>query len=80
MSDALTDLRAPISLGWGLLALRAYDACPAATGIRLEEAFRRSSGRRDATLGLALLLLAAREESLNLLAGPSRRRGRETRR
>ena len=80
LSQALTNLRAPISLGWGLLAPCAYDACPAATGAWLEEAFRRSTGRRDATLGLALLLLAAHEETLDLLVGSSRRRGREMRR
>ncbi len=80
LSQALTNLRAPISLGWGLLALRAYDACPAATGTWLEEAFRRTTGRRDATSGLALLLLASHEESLNLLVGPSRRKASEMRR
>jgi len=63
----LPALRAAVSVGWGVLALRAYHACPIEADAWLAEAFDRCTGRADAALGLALLLLAAREETLGLL-------------
>ena len=67
LREAVPNLRAAVSLGWGIIALRAYRACPAATDSWLEESFELCSGRPDSTLGLALLLLAASEGTLGLL-------------
>jgi hypothetical protein len=63
----LPDLRAAASLGWGLLALRAYHACPAPAESWLAEAFDRCASRPDAAVGLAILLLAAGDGALRLL-------------
>jgi len=63
----LPNLRAAASLGWGLLALRAYHASPAAADSWLAEAFDQCVSRPDATLGLAVLLLAARDGASQLL-------------
>jgi hypothetical protein len=69
LRGAVPKLRAPVSLGWGILALRAYRACPPAADSWLEESFLRCTGRADATLSLALLLLAASEGAPGLLLG-----------
>ena len=65
----LPDLRAAVSLGWGVLGLRAQGACPAEAESWLAEAYEQCTGRPDATLGLAVLLLAAGEGALSLLLG-----------
>ncbi len=67
LRGAVPNLRAAVSLGWGIIALRAYRACPAAADSWLEESFHDCTGRPDTTLGLALLLLAASEGTLELL-------------
>jgi hypothetical protein len=59
----LPSLRAPISLGWGVLGLRAWDECPALADSWLAQAYTRHSGRPDAAVGLGLLLQAAGKKS-----------------
>lgn len=54
----LPTAHAPISLGWGVLGLRAWDACPEEGDIWLARAHALHAARRDATAGLGLLLLA----------------------
>jgi len=54
----LPDLRAPISLAWGLLGLRAWNAMPAAAADWLNESYSLHTGRPGVTTGLSLLLLA----------------------
>jgi hypothetical protein len=54
----LPDVHAPISLGWGVLGLRAWGACPDDAEIWLARSFALHTARRDITLGLGLLLLA----------------------
>lgn len=54
----LPDVRAPISLGWGVLGLRAWKATPAAAADWLSESYALYAGRRDVATGLSLLLLA----------------------
>ena len=55
----IPEIRAPISLAWGVLGLRAWNACPDAAADWLSKTYSLHSGRRDATVGLSLLLLAA---------------------
>jgi hypothetical protein len=59
----LVDVRAPISLGWGVLGLRAWAASPPEADAWLGQSYADSSGRRDSTVGLALLLLAGGERA-----------------
>ncbi len=59
LQRALGDVRAPSSLGWGVLGLRAWNACPHEAGSWLAESWSIHESARDATVGLALLLLAA---------------------
>ncbi len=54
----LPAVRAPLSLAWGVLGLRAWNACPVETPDWLADSFTRQAGRRDAITGLSLLLLA----------------------
>ena len=63
----LGGLRAAVSVGWGVLGLRAQHALPLEAETWLEEAHARCSGKPDAALGLALLLLAASEPAIGLL-------------
>jgi hypothetical protein len=70
------DLRAPISLGWGILGLRAHDALPDEAEASLAQACSRCIVKADATVGLALLLLASSEPALGLLIKPSSPRPR----
>jgi hypothetical protein len=67
LRQTLPKLRAPVSLGWGVLALRAYHACPAQADSWMVEAYQECQGRPDSTLGLALLTLAAGNGALSLL-------------
>jgi hypothetical protein len=57
----LPSVRAPISLGWGVLALRAHGASPAQAREWLTESFATIRQGSECTLGLSLLLLAADE-------------------
>ena len=55
----LPEVRAPVSLGWGVLGLRAWDAAPAESNQWLVRSHAAHTGRNDAACGLGLLLLAA---------------------
>jgi hypothetical protein len=66
----LADIRAAVSVGWGILGLRAHDALPVESETWLREAHARCTGRPDAAMGLALLLLAASEPALRLILTP----------
>jgi hypothetical protein len=70
LRQALRDVRAGISLGWGILGLRAWDACPPEAGTWIAESYGRYGARPDAVVGLALLLMAASERGLELLIKP----------
>ena len=73
LRSALAGTLAPISLGWGLLGLRAWGACPVEAEKWLASAFEKVAAREPRTVELAMLLLAAGPRSLELLgaAGPS---------
>jgi hypothetical protein len=58
----LPDVRAPISLAWGVLGLRAWNATPAAAADWLSESYAQYTGRPDVAAGLSLLLLARGKE------------------
>jgi hypothetical protein len=74
----LPELRAPVSLGWCALGLRAHQAVPARAESSLEESHARCTGKLDAAMGLGLLLLASSERALSLLISPaSGRAGRQ---
>ena len=62
--------------GWGILGLRAHDASPDEADTWLAHACSRCIGKADATVGLALLLLASSEPALGLLITPSSPRSR----
>ena len=61
------DLQAPISLGWGVLGLRAHNASPDHAEARLARACSRCIAKADGAVGLALLLLASSEPGLGLM-------------
>jgi hypothetical protein len=70
LRQSLRNVRAGASLGWGVLALRAWDACPSEAATWLGESHRRYGARADGVVSLALLLLAASERGLGLLIKP----------
>jgi hypothetical protein len=72
--QTLRDLRAPVSLGWGILGLRAHHACPMEAETWLARSYTRSIGKPDASMGLALLLLASSERTLDLVIAPAWKR------
>jgi hypothetical protein len=55
----LPSTRAAASIGWGVLGLKAHDACPPEAETWLAEAFAHCTGKPDSIVGLSLLLLAA---------------------
>jgi len=67
LTRTVAGVHAPVSLGWSILALRAYQAVPPETDCLLERAFVECAGKLDPVRSLALLLLASREESLKWL-------------
>jgi hypothetical protein len=67
LQDALPSIRSPISLGWGLLGLRAWDREPHEASDWLAEAAAQTFRRPNSTAKLALLLLAAGELALDCL-------------
>jgi hypothetical protein len=69
--QTLRDLRAPVSLGWGILGLRAHHACPMEAEQWLARSCARCFGKADAAMGLALLLLASSERTLDLVITPA---------
>ena len=68
---ALPSIRAPASLGWGLLGLRAWESAPSACADWLAESAVDAIPRDDAAPRLGLLLLAAGESPLTLLLLPA---------
>jgi len=66
----LPSLGSAVSLGWGVLGLRAHGACPHEADAWLAASLGRCAGRADATMGLALLLLAASDEAIRLIVKP----------
>jgi hypothetical protein len=72
LRNTLPEIGAAVSLGWGVLGLRAHGACPRQSDLWLAESVRHAAGRADATMGLALLLMAGNGSAINLLIGPSR--------
>jgi hypothetical protein len=70
----LPDTRAPQSLCWGVLALRAWRRCPKAADVWLREARERSLRRDDSPPRAAYLLLAAGVRSLEVLGLTSDRK------
>jgi hypothetical protein len=64
LRKALPSVRAPISLGWGVLGLRAWDATPLEAQDWLSRSHAMVAGRRDSAIGLGLLLLAGGERAL----------------
>jgi hypothetical protein len=67
----LPGVTAPVSLAWGVLALRAHHALPAACETWLSEAASQAGGKPVSTMNLALLLLAAEEAGLGLILPPA---------
>ncbi|MFI5461299.1 MAG: hypothetical protein ACHRXM_38340 [Isosphaerales bacterium] len=66
----LPSLGSAVSLGWGVLALRAHGACPLEADAWLAACYQRCAGRADATMGVALLLLAASDKAIRLIVRP----------
>jgi hypothetical protein len=64
---ALAGTLAPVSLGWGLLGLRAWGSEPPEGPGWLASAYGRAEGRELRAVELALLLLASGRRSLELL-------------
>jgi hypothetical protein len=71
LRGTLLDVEAPVSLGWGILGLRAHNACPIEAEAWLARSYKLTSGKPDAAMGLALLLLASCERTLNLVVKPA---------
>ncbi len=67
LSDALPTMRAPISLGWSLLGLRAHGIRPSDSESWMAESYDRLAHRDDRALGMAVLLLALSESAPGLL-------------
>jgi hypothetical protein len=70
LREAVRDLRAPVSLGWGILGLRAHDEFLDEADTWLARACARCIGKPDAAVALALLLLASSEPALGLIVIP----------
>jgi hypothetical protein len=67
LRQALKEVRSGVSLGWGVLALRAWEACPKDAESWLRESYRKYGARPDQAVSLGLLLLAASESGPQLL-------------
>jgi hypothetical protein len=67
LRQTLPDVQAPVSLGWGILGLRAHHSCPMEATRWLAQSYARCTGKADAAMGLALLLLASSERTLDLV-------------
>lgn len=66
LETALPGVRAPLSLGWGLLGLRAWGVHPGRADEWLAEAWAETTGRPDAAPRLATLILADARGGLRL--------------
>jgi hypothetical protein len=71
LRQTVRDIQAPVSLGWGILGLRAHHACPMEAARWLDRSYARCTGKPDAAMGLALLLLASSERTLDLVITPA---------
>jgi hypothetical protein len=78
LRQALREVRSGTSLGWGVLALRAWDACPKDAESWLRESYRKYGARPDQAASLGLLLLAASEPGLDLLVKTTKRTVRDS--
>jgi hypothetical protein len=67
LGQTLPGVTAPISLGWGVLGLRAWDAAPRDAQDWLSQSHALAGRRRDSAVGLGLLLLAGGERALEFL-------------
>jgi hypothetical protein len=67
LQSALAGTLVPISLGWGLLGLKAWDAWPVEGKNWLALAYEKAATKEPGTVELAMLLLASGERSLELL-------------
>ena len=70
LRQTLPDIQAPVSLGWGILGLRAHHSCPTEAGGWIARSYGRCIGKPDAAMGLALLLLASSERTIELMITP----------
>jgi hypothetical protein len=66
LREALPGVRASASLGWGVVGLRAWGERPEGWDVWLAESYSAVAGRPDAAPGLACLLLASGEGTLEL--------------
>ncbi len=67
LRTALEHIRSALSLGWGLIALRAWNAYPSQADQWLEEAHELRAERDHSPASLALLLLASSQLGVQLL-------------
>ncbi len=70
LTRTLADVRAPITLGWGLIGLNAWNARPPAANAWLAESAARVVSKRGRSVETALLLLADRNK-LSFVGEPS---------
>jgi hypothetical protein len=70
LRQTLPDIQAPVSLGWGILGLRAHHGCSSEAEEWIARSYSRCVGKPDAAMGLALLLLASSEHTLELMITP----------
>lgn len=70
LTRTLADVRAPITLGWGLIGLTAWNARPPAADAWLAESAARVVSQRGRSVETALLLLADRNK-LSFVGEPS---------
>jgi hypothetical protein len=75
LEETLRFLRAPVSLGWAILGLRAHQKPPTEAETWLQQAHAKCTGKPDAAMGLALLLLASSERALGFMLPPGSRVG-----
>ncbi len=69
LESELPGLRAPASLAWGLIGLRAWGRRPVDANAWLTESFESACSHREPTRRLAMLLLAAEDEANTLGPG-----------
>ena len=69
LQRALPEVRTGVSVGWGVLGLRAWNASSASAAAWLSAAWERASRRPVAPASLALLLLAGAPRGVELLGG-----------
>jgi hypothetical protein len=58
LQRTLPEINSLLSLGWGVLGLRAWRACPREAETWLAQAYAQHGSKRDAAMGIGLLLLA----------------------